>query len=363
MLGGKRISEFHKLVHHVDSLSDIKGIIYRDGLELIQTAERPLIESLDVLPWIDYEGFGFGEYLDRQSKVKMYYDPVNHFHRRTLPIPSSRSCPNNCTFCFHSLGKKYRVRDNDDFISNIEYMIKRYGIEFVCIVDDLFTHKIENVERFSKAMEEHNVKWSIYTRVNLVTERLAQILSSSNCQGVCLGIESANNDILKSMKKNITIEQTERAIDILCGHNIRTFGNVIIGDKAETYETALESLNWVKMINKRYNHLHVTIIFLMAFPGSEIYKYACDKGFIKDKQEFFESCIPQINISKMSDAEFSSIAKLMSDCNQSSHALAECSISSIDHNTFNVDVNADCPYCNSSKKFIHAHWRSLIVLK
>lgn len=350
VLGGDRICEFHKLIKHIEHVSDIKGVIYRDEEGLHQTPARPPIESLDVLPWVDYEGFGFAEYLDRQSSIKMYYDPVNHFHKRSLPISSSRSCPNKCTFCFHSLGRSYRVRDTNDFMNNVEYMIKHYDIEFVCIVDDLFTHKINHVEVFSRAMEKYDMKWSIYTRVTFVTDKLAELLSNSNCQGVCLGIESASNQILKSMKKKITVEKTEQAIEILCKHNIRTLGNIIIGDINETFETAQVSLRWAKYINKRYKQLHVTTIFLLAFPGSEVYKYACENKFITDRMEFFKKSIPQINISKMNNGEFSKISKMITACNENAHVTATCKVSSLNHEAHNVDVTVKCPHCGATKE-------------
>ena len=52
------------------------------------------------------------------------------------------------------------------------------------------------------------------------------------------GIESADNLILKSMKKRITFEQIERTLEIVYDSGVPLAGNFIFGDIEETYKTA-----------------------------------------------------------------------------------------------------------------------------
>jgi DNA-directed RNA polymerase subunit RPC12/RpoP len=46
---------------------------------------------------------------------------------------------------------------------------------------------------------------------------------------------------------------------------------------------------------------------IKPFPGSYIYQYACQNGIIKDRIQYLKDGCPQVNISKMSNAEFGEI--------------------------------------------------------
>ena len=81
-------------------LSEVNGIIYRNkNGDLITTPPRDPIMDLDSLPFPDYDGFGYAEYLDRVKPGDyIAYDIVDE--PRFYPLLASRSCPFRCTFCF-----------------------------------------------------------------------------------------------------------------------------------------------------------------------------------------------------------------------------------------------------------------------
>ena len=120
-----------------------------------------------------------------------------------------------------------------------------------------------------------------------------------------LGLYSADNRILKSMRKHITIEQTEKALKLIYDAGLPTTGNFIFGDIEETFETAMNTLDWWKK-HKEYT---IGLHFVNAYPGSYVYKYAVDKGIIKDEVQFLKDGCPQVNLSKMTDEEQAELAK------------------------------------------------------
>jgi anaerobic magnesium-protoporphyrin IX monomethyl ester cyclase len=102
---------------------------------------------------------------------------------------------------------------------------------------------------------------------------------------VAVGLESASDTILASMKKRITRQQIKRAIEAAESVGIGIQGNFIFGDPAETVETMQETLEFCQE-----NNSHVfgfgTII---PFPATPIFEDALQRGVIPSKKIYYES--------------------------------------------------------------------------
>lgn len=292
-----------KIVHALENneyLSDVQGIIYKDKDNYYTTKPRKEIMDLGILPSPDYEGFGLETYLELPSP-----SVNNLITRRMVYISGSRSCPYQCTFCFHSAGKIYRQRSIDDVIEEIIFLKKKYKIISVCMTDELFARKRERIEKFHEEMKKLDIIWFASFRADDIDQDLIDMLRGGTCAGMAFGIESADNLILKSMKKRITFEQIERTLEIVYDSGVPLAGNFIFGDIEETYKTAKKTINWWTK-NTKYN---LGLNLIIPYPGSYIYKYACNNNIITDRIKYLKDGCPQINISRMNDSEFGLIAK------------------------------------------------------
>lgn len=185
----------------------------------------------------------------------------------------SRSCPYNCTFCFHSSGTKYRQRSLDSVFKELDMLTSKYTIKNIAITDELFAAKKEYVNEFCVRIKKYNIGFSVALRVDIVTRELLTMLKDSGCLSIGYGLESADNKILKSMRKNITIEQIENALILTNEVGINMQANFIFGDIAETVETSNNTINWWLA----HNEFQINLRFIIVFPGTYLYKYACEK--------------------------------------------------------------------------------------
>lgn len=278
------IKELSNALETNKDLNSVNGIIFRKAnKELALTNSRGDIENLDELPFPDFEGF-----IDSSTDMSMY------------SISTSRSCPYSCTFCFHTCGKKYRTRSLDNVFAEIDSVTSKYKIKFLNINDELFVSSKKRALEFCERIKKYNISWGAQSRADTADMEIFKSMHDSGCVTLSVGIESANNDILKGMKKNITIQQIEAALELISKANIKPFGNFLLGDKNETFDSFSKTIEWFKH-HPQYEFGFNRIVVL---PGSQLYNYALESGYIKDELKYWKDGFPYINITQMTNEEY-----------------------------------------------------------
>jgi radical SAM superfamily enzyme YgiQ (UPF0313 family) len=195
------------------------------------------------------------------------------------------------------------------YLSSYEH----FNINYIALREELFASDEKRVTDFCHRAQNYNFVWSIQLRVDSVTQIIVGALKNSNCRYIFLGIESADNNILKRMRKQITIEQVEQALNMTIGAGLDTRSTIIIGDEYETKESAYRTLQWWQQ-NKRFSSISLDMI--IAFPGSTLYKNACKSKKISDPVKFLKDGCPVINLSRyMNNKEFAELTNEISECN------------------------------------------------
>lgn len=334
-----------------EDINKVKGVIYRDLSKSNITDPRTPIDDLDSISFPDYEGFEASKYLSYQMSFDEY-DMSIFDQPRTLPIISSRSCPFKCTFCFHPLGDKYRQRSLEHFFKELDYLIEEYKINYASVYDELFSNDKNRILSFCQEMKKRNIKWMTQLRVDKVDEEMLSILKDSGLFLISYGIESAEPKILQSMKKHITIQQIENALEITKKVQIGFTGNLIFGDAEETYETALTSLNWYQ---KHMDYL-LGLIPISLYPGTPLYWRAIEEGIIKNKKTYLRNP-GQINASKMSDKEYVSLmdkawVMFVKACLNSRGKLKKMQMSHLDDVKGKIySLEVTCPFCKNDNVY------------
>ena len=277
------------------------ALIYRCGGRLHVTGRRAEIRDLDSLPLPDYEGFCYGEYLrcnpDLSDEGKRYSQ---------VSVIGGRSCKYNCTFCFHPSGTTYRQRSLDSIFGEIDWLVSHYDISYIALREELFATDNRRVADFCKRVAAYDFDWSIQLRIDSISPELVGLLEGTRCRYVFVGIESAHDQVLASMRKGITLSRIEEALALLKEAGLRSRSGVIFGDSAETLDTARWTLDWFGNNCGRYRMFADMII---AFPGSVLYRRARRDGVIPDAVQFLKDGCPIVNVSSMTDSEFARVVE------------------------------------------------------
>ena len=335
-----------------NNLKNIDGIMYKQEGKVITTKPREVIENLDSLPFPRIDEFGFREFLDNQDNKTNF--SITDYPRPYI-ILCSRGCPYQCTFCYHSIGTKYRERSLDNIFTEIEIAIRKYEINSLLLLDDLFSVNKKRVYEFCERIMDlnrrlkKNIGWSCQLSVNNVDRELLKVIKRAGCNIVSFGFESYSPNVLKSMKKPITPQQIDNAIKLTSEAGLGIQGAFIFGDTAETKETAKETLDyWKKNCQGQ-----IRLFFIQPYPGSEIYKRSIEKGIIKDKLDFIQNKMNHttwFNMTlNMSDKEILELKKDILDARRKYYPYAfPLKVKKIKNDRYEVEIK--CPFC---KKIIN----------
>ncbi|MBF0176571.1 MAG: cobalamin-dependent protein [Magnetococcales bacterium] len=328
-----------ELCHYLEDGGDaskINGVIYKNGAGYHTTPSRTEIQDLNALPWPDYDGFELEQYLNFTPAIS----GINRTN--TVFMIASRSCPYNCTFCFHTTGQKYRQRTMDSFFEELDYMVSRYKIDYLCLADELFSTNSHRVRSFCERIKKYGIRWWAQFRVDKISPELLGMLKESGCDVMSFGLESADDNVLKSMQKFTTRADMERTLKMVYEAGISFEGAFIFGDINETWETANNTLTWWR------NHAHykITLNLITIFPGTPLYHDAYRRGILKDKVKFLREGCPQINVSKLSDDEFAGLVRIIMESPITFlKTLDDIRIDEVDYITGRVNITGTCTAC------------------
>ena len=236
--------------------SGVDGIAYRNHSKICITEKRKPIENLDDLP------------LPNRRLL-----PLGRYRALGMPISltTSRGCPYKCIFCVgrKMVGAKVRYRSAVNIVDELEYL-NELKFRQINIADDLFTanrnHCIAVCDEIIKRGLQ--LKWTSFARVDTVSDAVLTKMKAAGCNAVSFGIETANPQILKTIKKGITLKQVEEAVDMCNRAAILPYASFILGLPGETPETIQETMEFGNRLKKQ--GLSFGFHLLAPFPGSEI---------------------------------------------------------------------------------------------
>ena len=237
---------------------------------------------LDDLPLPAWDLFPMKEY--SQSLQYDYMKPGDGF----LTLLSSRGCVNRCNFCYR-MEKGVRVRSVDKVVEEMKYLYDKYHIRYFQFSDELFLLTKKRLEEFYSAFQNYELDDIYYwcnARVNIIDDSIMSLMRKSGCRFINYGFESMDQSVLNAMQKNTTVEENENAAKITYKYDIPFGINIIWNNINDTFKTLEQGKEFIKKYNL-FGQLR-TIRPVTAYPGTDLYNYALDKGLIKGPEDFFD---------------------------------------------------------------------------
>lgn len=248
----------------------IDGFAFRDEDKIIASRKGAFIKNIDEMLFPDRASLGISNY--RPS-------PLSY---RCLPFTAmfgSRGCPYQCTFCHTD--SRVRLRSAANLIEEIKLLQGKYGIKEILFFDDTFTLDKKRVFEFCDLLlkQKIDLSWCVSVRADTVDPEMLKIMKKTGCWRILIGIESGSQRLLDLIKKGITLQQVEKAVNMINAIGMQNLGMFMFGIPTETYEEGLETIKFMKKLKLDF----VSVTNLTPFPGTRIYNEVVNepgfKGF------------------------------------------------------------------------------------
>jgi radical SAM superfamily enzyme YgiQ (UPF0313 family) len=229
------------------------------------------IEDLDALPFPARHMFP-----TRQAPTMWPYWDGFCQRRPAVQLHASRGCPFKCTFCLwvsviYEQGP-YRTFSARRIVDEMEHVIARHGAKEIYFDDDIFTARERHVlavcdEIMARGLR---IRWSVMGDAMAVTEKAVDAMARAGCTGMKFGVESANAEVLKKLRKPLKIAKVREVVDWCASRGIKTHATITFGLEGDTPQTMRETLDFACSLPADSIQFSVTT----PFPGTEHYASA-----------------------------------------------------------------------------------------
>ncbi|MDD5440250.1 MAG: radical SAM protein, partial [Candidatus Omnitrophica bacterium] len=240
----------------------VAGIAYRKQGIITRTAPRPFIQDVDSLPLPARDLIDIALFFPNLFNIRK---------RRTAGMITSRGCPFKCYFCAShiTMGAGYRPHSSGRVFDELSMLVRDYGVQQVLFMDDTFTFDrkrlIDICERILRSAL--HVDWHCFARVSDVDKETLALMEKAGCSSIGFGVESGDEEVLKGIKKGITLGQVRQAFALSNLTRMRTQAFFVFGSKHETNRTIDTTISLAKELKPHLAFFNI----LTPYPGTRAF--------------------------------------------------------------------------------------------
>jgi len=268
-------------------LSEVKGVVYRDGDSVVNTGLSARQRDVDSIAWPDWESFPLEEYVNRHQ-----INGINLGH--SMPLLATRGCPYQCTFCSNPgmWTTRYLPRNPRNVVDEMEHWVRRYRVANFDFQDLTAVVKRRWAIDFCRELiaRKLDVTWQMPsgTRSEVFDTEVADLLYRSGCRALAFAPESGAPEILEAVKKQVDIEALVRAARTALARGFMVSCFFVIGFPQETPATMRRTMRLIRRLAVMGIH-DVAVTKFVPYPGSQLFRQLQEAGTIKLDDEFFVS--------------------------------------------------------------------------
>ena len=216
-------------------LRRVKGITWRDEHtgEIHANPNQPPLQNLD---------------LYRPGWELIDWERCRLFNMgRSAGMQFSRGCPLTCTYCGQWMfWKQWRHRSADNVVDELRILVHDYGVKIVWFADENFSADRGAVQVILHKIIAADLGLSLninMTASSVVRDAdLLPLYKQAGVDYVVMGIESLEDEVVESVRKDNPYALSKMAVQLLRQHHIISLTNIIYGLEEERVSTMIRKL-------------------------------------------------------------------------------------------------------------------------
>jgi ribosomal peptide maturation radical SAM protein 1 len=227
---------FPEMVHRLyrkESMRGVRGIMWRDGEEVVYAGRAPNFSDMNSTPVPDFDEYFYAR---KESGYENYEDA----REVLLPLETARGCwwgmKNHCTFCgLNRSGMEFRAKDADNVLDQLETLSRRYGIFHFNAIDNILAPGYADAlfGRLAEANTDIRIHYEVRPSISHAQLR---DMHKGGLFSIQPGVESLSTHMLKIMKKHTTGMRNVELIKWCTYYGIQNFYNILVRFPGETIE-------------------------------------------------------------------------------------------------------------------------------
>ncbi len=270
---------------------DTKGIVYRDGNEIVMNAPERVVPQELLEKDLPGVAFDLMPSLDNYRTSNWHANFIEEDMSPFASVYTSLGCIYQCSFCIINIINRtsnkvnpvssdyniFRYWNPDFIIKQFDYLASK-GVKQIKIADEMWVLKPKHFMTLCDLLIERDYGFNIwaYTRIDTVKPKYLDRLKRAGVNWLSVGIESSNQDIRREITKgkfeNINIREV---VGMIQDAGINVCANYIYGLGSDTWDTIQETLNLALELNAENSNMYGAV----ALPGSPLYVSAKQNGW------------------------------------------------------------------------------------
>jgi radical SAM superfamily enzyme YgiQ (UPF0313 family) len=196
--------------------------------------------------------------------------------RFSLNMAASRGCSFRCAWCAKPIwGNQYLQRPAAEVAAEMTRLKRELAPDHIWFADDIFGFRVDWVREFADAAAASGggIPFTIQTRADLISERMADALRAAGCQEAWLGAESGSQRVLDAMNKGIRVGQIHTARARLGAAGIRVGFFIQLGYLGEELPDILATRELIE--TARPDDVGVSVAY--PLPGTKFHELVSEQ--------------------------------------------------------------------------------------
>jgi len=168
----------------------------------------------------EYPIFNFSN-IEKYKDIKLSYDDIEYKRYSNWLLLTDVGCYYNCNFCFKLFPKVFQFPEEFVLRCIDDYTSMNVQNKFLKLTSDNVLINFSKNEYIFEALGRYKIPYEVCGRLDNLTSNKIEVLKSTGCKIIKVGIESGSPRILEAMNKKETIDDMFKGTDLLHKMNMK----------------------------------------------------------------------------------------------------------------------------------------------